>query len=120
MYNNLAQELTLMLSKLDNQVITMRNISSPDWSEIIEPISEDDVLVTNDNYQDECCDYHAICIDKDGKPSVVFSIDEQGLVKYRGQELEAPELIDQLKTIISRIQTVYTVHANVENLMAQQ
>ena len=119
MYNNLAKELTELLARLDNQVITMRNITSPDWSEIISPMSDYDVLVTNDNYQDECCNYQAICLDNQGQPTVIFSIDESGFVTYRGRELEAPETIEEVKSILKRIKTVYTVDANVENLIAQ-
>lgn len=118
MHNDLAKELTMLLSKKANEVIT---ITSPDYSEIVSQMDDigDCVLVTNDNYLEEGCNYQVLCFNADNQPFVMFLVDEYGTVIYpfrnSNEPLEAEDLIAELKTWISRIKVVYVVDMPVNN-----
>lgn len=95
--NLLNRLFTETLSDMPQKVINIADTSNIDLSIILSQLDDEDVLITNDNYSQENCDYQVVT--KRGK--IILTINDDGSVinGYSQQEYLDDSLCEQLSRL---------------------
>lgn len=70
----LNQLFTEMMSDIEQKFVTIQNVSDIKLNKILEQLDEKDLLVTNDDYINEKCDFQVL--DSSGK--ILLTVNEDG------------------------------------------
>ena len=98
--NLLNKLFTETLSDMPQGEMEIDNIKNLDMSRILAQLSENEVLVTNDNYIQESCDYKLL----NSKGAILLSISEDGnLINDRSQQ----EYLDD--TLCQKLARLYEI-----------
>lgn len=108
--NILNRLFTETLSDMPQKVITIVDTENIDLAGILAKLDKDDVLVTNDNYMQEACDYQVLT--NNGKILLTISNDGSVINNYYQQEYLDESLCDALSELYDKIRhknTIYTI-----------
>ena len=108
--NILNKLITETLSDIPQKVITIENISDIDLLKILSQLSDEEYLITNDNYIEEACDYQVL----NNKGKILISINADGSIinNFSQQEYLDNSVCDQLATIyniLRKSNNIYTI-----------
>lgn len=98
------------MSDITQKSIAIHDASNTNLAELLEHLGENDVLVTNDNYVYEQCDYQVI--NKEGK--IILTVNSDGTVindldQYEYLDDSTCELISRVYDNIKKSDNVYIV-----------
>lgn len=99
--NILNRLFTETLSDIPQKVIVVKDTANIDLTKILSQLNDDDVLVTNDNYANESCDYQLLT----NRGSVLLTINEDGseINNYSQQEYLDDSLCEKLSKVYDTI-----------------
>ena len=108
--NILNKLITETLSDIPQKVITIENTYDIDLLKILSQLSDEEYLITNDNYIEEACDYQVL----NNKGKILISINDDGSIinNFSQQEYLDNSICDQLATIyniLRKSNIIYTI-----------
>lgn len=104
--NKLNRLFTEILSDMTQKTIVINDINDINMREILSHLDEDDVLVTNDNYIQELCDYQVI--NNRGKIMLTIDANSELINGCEQHDYLDESLCEQLSKTLDIMRSKYT------------